>query len=218
MENPPPTNALETDLQEVAALVVRMLSLVRESVRHAARALIHADPEGAVRAATLDTEIDALQQTLERRILVIIARRRPTATDLRFLGAMHRALTDVERAGDYAVHIARAGAELAASPPLKRYLDMRRMLIVADLMLEATIAALADGDEDAARRAHAMDEEIDELYEQVQRELLTYMMADPATIPVATELLAVGRHLERLGDHVENVCEHIVFWRSGERL
>ncbi len=218
MDASPPSTALDHDLQEVVALVVRMLSLVRESARFAAEALIDGDPTAADRAAANDREIDALQETLERRILVIIARRQPTATDLRFLGAMHRALTDVERAGDYAVHVARAGAELAASPPLKRYLDMRRMLDVADLMLEATIAALADGDVEAARRALAMDDEIDDLYEQVQRELLTYMMADPATVPVATKLLAVGRHLERLGDHVENVCEHIVFWRSGERL
>ncbi|MEX2501013.1 MAG: phosphate signaling complex protein PhoU [Trueperaceae bacterium] len=209
---------LDHDLQEVAAQVVRMLSLVRESVGHAGRALIHADPDGAERAVTVDREIDDLQEVLERRILLIIARRRPASEDLRFLGAMHRALADVERAGDYAVHVARAGAALADRPPLKRYLDMQRMLEVADAMIEATIAALVEADADAARSAFRMDEEIDDLYEQVQRELLTYMMADPATIPVATRLLSVGRYLERLGDHLENVCEHIVFWRSGERI
>jgi phosphate transport system protein len=85
-------------------------------------------------------------------------------------------------------------------------------------MLDTVISALADSDEQAARRALSMDEEVDELYEQIQRELLTYMIEDSRTITPATKLLAVGRYLERLGDHLENVCEHILFWLTGERI
>jgi len=211
-------NALDQDLQMITAEMVRMLSLVRESVGFARGALIDADAAAAERCAGNDQQVDELQDRLEQHILSVIARRQPTAKDLRFLGAMHRALSDIERAGDYAVHVARSGAELADRPPLKKYTDMKRILEVEDAMLDTTIAAIAESDADAARRALAMDEEIDELYEQIQRELLTYMLEDPNTIGQATKLLSVGRYLERLGDHIENVCEHIVFWITAERV
>lgn len=211
-------NALDSDLQDITAQTVRMLSLVRESLHLARSALIDADVAAAERCVANDAAIDELQDVLEQRLLTVIARRQPAARDLRFLGAMYRALSDVERAGDYAVHVATAGAELAAQPPLKKYLDLRRILEIEEEMIDTVISALADSDERAARRALAMDEEVDELYEQIQRELLTYMIEDSRTITPATKLLAVGRYLERLGDHLENVCEHILFWLTGERI
>ncbi len=211
-------NVLEQELMQVNATTVRMLSMVRESVRLARTALLDADLAASERCIAGDRAIDALQRDLETQCLTIIARRQPAARDLRFLGAIVQALADIERAGDYAVHVARAGAELAAAPPLKKYLDMARILTVLDEMLEVTMRAMAEGDAAAARSALALDEEIDELYEQIQRELLTYMMADPHTINAATKLLAVARYLERCGDHLENVNEHIVFWLTGQRI
>lgn len=211
-------NVLQQDLQEVGNTVVRMLSMVREGVQLAKRALIDADLDAAERCIQGDREIDRLQRELESRCLTVIARRQPAAADLRFLGAVVQALADVERAGDYAAHVARAASELAANPPLKKYLDMARILDVLDEMLEVTMRALAEADEGAARQAIAMDEEIDQLYEQIQRELLTYMMADPKTINVASRLLSVARYLERCGDHLENVNEHVIFWLTGQRI
>jgi len=210
-------NALDHELQEVTAETVRMLSMVRESVGLAKRALVEGDPSAADACKENDGEIDALQARLEHHILSVIARRQPAAKDLRFLGAMHRSLTDIERAGDYAVHVAMTGKELAAEPPLKKYTDMSRILDIEDQMVDTTIAALADSDEEKARTSLHMDEEIDQLYEQIQRELLTYMMEDPSTISKATKLLSIGRYLERLGDHVENVNEHILFWLTATR-
>jgi phosphate transport system protein len=211
-------NARDQELQDITAEIVRMLSLVRESLDLARRALIDGEIDAAERCGRNDRAIDELQDQLEHKILSVIARRQPAAGDLRFLGAMHRALSDIERAGDYAAHVATAGADLATRPPLKKYTDMKRILEILDRMLDAVIGALADSDAEAARRARAMDEEVDELYEQIQRELLTYMMEDTRAITPATKLLSVGRYLERLGDHLENVCEHIVFWRTAERL
>ncbi|MDQ3397128.1 MAG: phosphate signaling complex protein PhoU [Deinococcota bacterium] len=211
-------NMLEMKLQEINGEVVRMLSHVKESVELARQALIYADPEAAARCTENDRRVGLIQDQLERDILTLIARRQPAASDLRFLAAMYRALADIERAGNYAEHVARAGAELATSPPLKKYLDLARVFDVIVAMIEETIKALAESDVQAARRAHVMDDEIDDLYQQVQRELLTYMMEDPKTISRATKLLNVGRYLERLGDHFENVNEHIIFWLTGERL
>jgi phosphate transport system protein len=211
-------NALDQDLQEINASVVRMLSLVREETDLAKRALIDADLQAAETCVKNDSAVDDLMTRLEQRILVVIARRQPAARDLRFLGAMYRALADIERAGDYAVHVAKAGAELAQKPPLKKYNDMRRILEILNVMGEATISALADSSMAKAQEAHAMDKEIDDLYEQIQRELLTYMMEDSNAIGTATKLLSVARNLERLGDHLENVNEHIMFWLTNTRI
>jgi phosphate transport system protein len=211
-------NALDQDLQEINASVVRMLSLVREETDLAKRALIDADMQAAEACVKNDVAVDDLMTKLEQRILVVIARRQPAARDLRFLGAMYRALADIERAGDYAVHVAKAGAELAQKPPLKKYNDMRRIMDILNVMEEATIGALADSSMSKAKEAHAMDKEIDDLYEQIQRELLTYMMEDKNAIGTATKLLSVARNLERLGDHLENVNEHIMFWLTNTRI
>ena len=212
-------NALSQDLQEVNASALRMLSLVREETELAKRALIDSDAAAAETCIKLDKEqVDPLMLSLEQRILTVIARRQPTATDLRFLGAVYRALADIERAGDYAVHVARAGAELAQQPPLKKYTDMKHILDILSAMIEKTIQAMADSSVETAKAAHAMDKEVDDLYEQIQRELLTYMMEDPKAIGPATKLLGVARQLERLGDHLENVNEHIIFWLTSERF
>ncbi|HRN19010.1 MAG: phosphate signaling complex protein PhoU [Trueperaceae bacterium] len=209
---------LELDLQAITGDLVRMLSLVRESCEWARRALIEAEPGAAAHCAKLDAEIDAIQASLEMRILTVIARRQPAARDLRFLGAALQALADIERAGDYAEHVASVGERLAQQPPIKKYLDMQRIFEVLFVMIDTTTKAFAEGDAAAARRAHALDSEIDDLYDQIQRELLTYMLADTSTIGRASDLAAVARYLERLGDHLENVNEHIIFWLEAVRL
>ena len=211
-------NALDQELQKINASTVRMLSQVRESVNLAQRGLVEADVESAQKCIDDDVHIDKIQEQLEQRILSVIARRQPAARDLRFLGAVHRALSDIERAGDYAVRVARASIALSEKPPLKKYLDMDRILTILSTMIEVTIKALTESDIEAARHAWVMDDEIDDLYGQMERELLTYMIEDVNTISVASQLLSVGRSLERLGDHIENVNEHIIFWLTGERL
>lgn len=195
-----------------------MLSIVKEEIGLAKAALIEADIEAAERCIANDKQVDDLMDELEQRILTVIARRQPAASDLRFLGATYRTLADIERAGDYAVHVARAGAKLAASPPIKKYNDLKHILDILETMTETTIHALADSSEAKAREAHHMDKSVDDLYEQIQRELLSYMIEKPELISTGTELLSVARNLERLGDHLENVNEHIVFWLTSERL
>lgn len=209
---------LESDLQAISGDVLRMLSLVRESCEYARQSLIEGRRDAAEKCRELDDEIDRLQAELEIRILTLIARRQPAAADLRFLGASLQALADIERAGDYAEHVANAGVELAKEPPLKKYLDIQRIFEVILEMIDTTAKAFAEGDAHAARRSHALDNEIDELYDQIQRELLTYMLADTGAIGRATKLSQVARYLERLGDHLENVNEHVIFWLEGKRL
>ena len=211
-------DTLNQDLLEINASTVRMLSQVREAAGLAQQALIQADLEAAQKCIEGDDAIDKLMRQLEKQVLIVIARRQPAARDLRFLGAIYRSLADIERAGDYAVRVARAARVLAQKPPLKKYLDMERILTVISTMIEVTIKALAESDIEVAKQAWAMDNEIDDLYQQIERELLTYMIEDPLTISVSTQLLSIGRYLERFGDHIENVDEHIIFWLTGVRL
>lgn len=209
---------LAEDIQAITADLLRMLSLVREATDLARRALIEQDADAAERCIAGDDAIDRVQADLEMRILTVIARRQPAARDLRFLGAAYQALSDIERAGDYAEHVASASLELAKEPPLKRYLDLQRIFEVLARMFDVSMKAVAERDKDAALEAHAMDQEIDELYQQIQRELLTYMLESTGAIGRATKLLDIARYLERLGDHIENVDEHVVFWLTGERM
>ena len=211
-------NPLQEDIEAIAADIVRMLSLVKEACELARRSLIDQDVAAAEACMAGDDAIDAVQDDLELRVLTVIARRQPAARDLRFLGAAYQALPGIERAGDYAEHVARAAIELADQPPLKRYTDLQRIFEVLNRMLDTTMKAFAEADLAAAQRAHAMDNEIDELYRQIQNELLTYMMESPDAVGRANLLLEVARYLERLGDHIENVDEHVIFWLTGERV
>jgi len=213
-----PSNVLESNLHDIAAAIVRMLSLTRESTELAKRALLYGEADAARQCIDNDKKIDAAQLEIEQTILTVIARYQPNTTNLRFLGAMYRALSDIERAGDYAEHVARAGVELATQPQLKKYTDLSRILDVLVNMLDKTSKAVAEADLQVAHDAGEMDNEIDELYQQIQRELLTYMMENPKRIGVAIQLLNVTRFLERLGDHLENVNEHIIFWLTNERV
>ena len=211
-------NPLQEDIRSVTGDLVRMLSLVKEACELARRGLIDQDVVAAKACIAGDDAIDAVQADLEMRVLTIIARRQPAARDLRFLGAAYQAILAIERAGDYAEHVASAAIVLADQPPLKRYTDSQRIFEVLGRMIETTMKAFAEADLAAAQRAHAMDNEIDELYRQIQDELLTYMIESPETVARANRLLEVARYLERLGDHIENVNEHVVFWLTGKRL
>lgn len=211
-------HGLDQGLQGLVAELVRMLSLVRHSNDLARRALIERDVSAAEECRDNDAVIDRMMEDLERNVITIIARHQPTAGDLRFLGAVYRSLADVERAGDYALHVARVGAELASQEPLKKYVDLERIMVVIDEMIEQTMKALTESDAGAAREALAMDDEIDILEQQIQRELLTMMMENSKVISSALLLMNTTRYLERLGDHLENVNEHLIFWLTGERL
>lgn len=211
-------SAFEQSLHGLVAELVRMLSLVRHSNDMARRALLHREVAAAEECSRNDQEIDRMLEELEQTVITIIARHQPAARDVRFLGAVYRSLADVERAGDYALHVARTGAELTASEPIKKYQDLTRIMEVIDEMIDHTMKALTESDADAARVALAMDDEIDVLEQQIQRELLTLMMENPKVIGPALLLMNTTRYLERLGDHIENVNEHLIFWMTGERI
>lgn len=194
-----------------------MLGTVERMLPVAAEVLLHerADLLGEVRS--LDREVDAQEAQLEAECLRIIALHQPVARDLRLVALILKSLSDIERMGDYVVHVAEDGAELAQAPALKKYVNLSRMLSRLTEMSQNLRTSLADRDVTRAENTTRMDDEVDELYEQIQRELVTYMLEDPRNISKALMLMRVGRSLERVGDHMENVAERVRYWVTGSR-
>ena len=210
--------ALERDIREVSADFIRMISYTFEQLELAGNVLLEKNIADAQRVHDLDHTVDELEIKIETECLKIIARHQPVASDLRLVAAVLKSLTDLERVGDYAVHVADDGRLLAAEPPLKRYINLGQMIARLKTMLEATSRAFTERDAAAALEAAQMDQTIDDLYEQTQRELVTYMLEDPRTITKALALLRVGRSLQRIGDHIENVSDRVQYWLTGQRL
>ena len=207
--------ALEHDLGRITEAALRMVSQVREMVSATTEALVEASLAKAQQVVRADAEVDRMELDIENEALSAIAKHQPVATDLRFITTILKAITDLERSGDYAVHIAEDAAILAGEPPLKRYVVLSEMGRRLEEMLDLLAKSIAENDEPAAKRARVLDDEVDGLYEQITRELLTYMLEDPRTISKALTLIRVARSYERLGDHLENVAERLRFWQTG---
>jgi phosphate transport system protein len=209
--------ALERDLRELSAEFVRMMSLNLEQLSLAGKVLLEREIDKIDAVHEIERRVDELELKLEAECLKIIARHQPVAGDLRLIAAILKSLSDLERVGDYAVHVADDARLLASEPPLKRYINLAQMITRLKSMLEAASFAFVQRDATSAQQAAQVDLEIDDLYEQIQRELVTYMIEDPRTITKALALLRVGRSLQRIGDHVENVLERVQYWVTGER-
>ncbi len=207
---------LDRELNRITEETIRMISLVREMVEKSSKALAEQDPRLAQEVVAQDNQVDQMELQIEAEVITLMARQALVASDLRFTFTIIKALTDLERAGDYAAHVAEDVRLLAKEPPLKNYItlpDMGRRLAG---MLDLIAKAIAERDLEAAKEVFRRDDEIDGLYEEVSRELLTYMMEDPRTITKALTLGRVARSYERLGDHLENISERIIYWLTGK--
>ncbi|WP_135257821.1 phosphate signaling complex protein PhoU [Thermus caldilimi] len=207
---------LDKALNELAGETLRMLSLVREMTQKATEALVEGNRAKAEEVIAKDQEVDALELKIENQAVAVIARHQPVASDLRLIFTIIKALTDLERAGDYAMHVAEDALLLAQEPPLKRYVTLPEMGKRLLEMMDTLGKAVAERDPGLARKVVEMDDQVDGLYEEVTRELITYMLEDPRTITKALTLMRVARSYERLGDHLENVAERVIYWLTGE--
>jgi phosphate transport system protein len=149
---------------------------------------------------------------------LLIATQGPIAGDLRTLASTLNIITDLERMADHAAGIAKITLLIGDEPPLKPLIDVPRMAEVSREMLAASLQAFVNRDKAAAYAIAARDDEVDQLYDQVYRELLTFMMADPSTINRATHLLWVAHNLERIADRVTNICERVLYLVTGKMV
>ncbi len=202
-------------IQDLRDAIVSMASMVDKAIARATDSLRQQDLNLARQVIADDRKINEFRWQTEGEALLIIATQAPMAGDLRLMSAAIHITTDLERMADHAAGIAKIVIETADEPLLKPLVDLPRMSDLARTMLADSITAYVEGDEPMARQIARRDDELDALYNQVYRELLTFMLADPATINRATHLLWVAHNLERIGDRVTNICEQIVFTATG---
>ncbi len=197
--------------------LLRMGALVREAVRRSVKSLKDQDLDLAKAVVEDDEVVDTLEHDIETKCLTLLALQQPMAVDLRFIGTALKAVTDLERMADHASDIAKVALRIGRTPLIKPLVDIPRMAEAVERMLEDGLRAFVGRDAEAALEVATRDDEVDQLCGQVYRELLTYMMEDPRNISQATNLLFVAQYLERVGDHVTNLAEWVVYLVKGER-
>ncbi len=203
------------ELEETQNELLSIGRLVESSIHDALEALKSRDLDASQRVVDDDDEIDRRQIALEERCIDVMARQQPMAVDLRTLVSVIQVASELERMGDYAEGIAKISLLMGTEPPLKPLIDIPRMADRATDMLRVSLDALVNRDNEAAARVESADDEVDELYEQVYRELLSYMFADPRSITRATYLMWVAHDLERIADRATNIAERVIYVTTG---
>jgi phosphate transport system protein len=207
---------LEHNLAGVQEDMLVMADMVDSAIQRSIMALKDRDLDLARRVIADDAKVNRKRYDTEERCLELIATQQPLAGDLRTIVAVLHMIVDLERIGDHAEGIAKIVVMLADEPPLKPYVDLPRMADIASDMLRDAIEAFKHRDAELARSTINRDDEVDALYDQVYRELLTYMLNDPRTIERATHLVWVAHNLERIADRVTNVCERVAYLVTGK--
>lgn len=211
-----PRQTLEQELERLQDQVLVLGSMVGEALVESVRLLKARDIEGSKRLIAADRAINEKRFAIENDVLTLIATQQPMASDLRILATILEIITELERMGDYAKGIGRINVMIGEEPLLKPLIDIPYMANKVRDMLGRALDAFVRRDVEAARAIPKEDDEIDNLYNQVYRELLTFMMQDPHTIDRASYLLWVAHNLERAADRVTNICERVVFTVTGE--
>jgi phosphate transport system protein len=205
-------------LDSLANCVAQMGGLVEAQFASAIEAIAKRDTRQAESAIANDERVDQLQQSVEEQALKVLALRQPMAVDLRATLAAIRIASELERIGDYAKNIGKRALVLNREPPIRLTQSLARMGRQAMTQLKNVLDAYSDHDANAAKSVWNQDEEIDELYNSLFRELLTYMMEDPRTIGLCTHLLFIAKNIERAGDHATNIAETVYHMSTGDYL
>jgi len=192
--------------------------LVENAVLQSVEILKKQDLEAARRLVAADADVNRMRYEIETETLILIARQQPMAGDLRTLAAVLEIATELERIADYAKGIAKITIKLGTEPLMKPLIDIPRMAVLSADMLHRALLCFADRDASTARAIAAEDQVLDDLYDQVYRELITYVLADAKNIDGANHLMWVAHNLERTADRSVNICERVIFMTTGEMI
>ncbi|HET9015399.1 MAG TPA: phosphate signaling complex protein PhoU [Thermomicrobiaceae bacterium] len=205
----------DRQLAQLGNELIMLGGTVEHAVARAVEALRQRDAAAARAVIIADRAIDDRVYQLEEQALRLIATQQPLATDLRVVAATLFIMTELERIGDYAEGIAKITLQVAEEAPLKPLIDIPRMAEIVAEMLHDSLSAFIDRDLERCEAIWLRDDDVDALYDQVFRELLTYMLANPATVEPATRLIWAAHNLERIADRVTNICERTAFVITG---
>ncbi len=212
------TRYFHEELEQIKEKVLKLGSLVETMVENAVMSLVDRDSRLARETIVSDDRSDHLEVEIDDACVRMLALHQPAAGDLRFITTAMKVRNDLERMADQAVNISQRALELNEEPQLKPYIDIPIMSQLAQKMLRECLDAFVRKDVGLARQVIEADNKVDALKNQVFRELLTFMMGDPTTIPRAIRLLLVSRHLERIADHATNIAEMVVFLVEGKNI
>jgi len=199
------------ELEALKQTLLAMGGLVEDQIRRVMRALLERDDALAQEVIDRDQQVNAYDVEVDETCVSLLALHQPTAGDLRFITTAMKIVTDLERIGDQAVNIAQRVLELNREPQLKPYIDLPRMAEKAQQMVKESLDAFVARDTALARKVCAEDADVDALKEQLFRDLLTFMMQDPKTIPRAIRLILISRFMERVADHATNIAEMVIY-------
>jgi len=213
-----PERHFDEELQGLKEKLLEMAAMAEEQIGLAVRSLKDRKEEMAYSVIEKEEDINRLDLEIDDMCLRLLALRQPMATDLRFITSAMKISSDLERIGDLAYNIAERSLHLLKYPLLKPLIDIPRMAELSQRMVRDAIQAFINHDDNLARDVCKRDDDIDSLNDQIFRELLTFMMADPGTITRAVELILVGRHLERIADHATNIGEDVFYMVKGRTI
>ncbi|MCK4423913.1 MAG: phosphate signaling complex protein PhoU [Candidatus Omnitrophica bacterium] len=208
----------DEELKKLKEKLLRMSSLTEQAISFSIKALVDRRPELADKVIKSDDAINMLEIEIDELSLKLLALRQPQAGDLRFITSTMKINNDLERIGDLAVNIAERAVNLLKAPVLKPLIDIPRMAETAQAMLKDSLDAFVNKDSKLAGSVCKRDDEVDNLNDQIFRELLTYMIQDPKTIERAVGLILTARNLERIADHATNICEDVIYMVNGKTI
>ncbi|WP_289293999.1 phosphate signaling complex protein PhoU [Romboutsia ilealis] len=182
------------------------------------KCMLNQDIEGCKKVINQDDKIDELREYIRDRSIELLALKQPMAKDLRYIYALGSIAIELERIGDYAVNIAEESIKIGQDKYIKDLIDIPKMYEECKKMILGVKESLENEDEDLAREIALNDDNVDSLYDRVQEDCLKIMNDNPQTINQGVNLLFIGRHLERIGDHTTNICEKIIFAIKGEMI
>ncbi len=208
----------DEELQELRSHLLEMGGLVEKQIADAIRALVERDDEFARLIIERDRTVNRMEVQIDDLCLRLLALHQPAARDLRLITTALKITTDLERAGDMAENICERVLELCREPQLKPLIDVPRMAAIAQDMLRQSLDAFVREDTELALQVCHQDDEVDQLADQLLRELLTFMLEDPHTISRALRLIFISKYLERLADHATNIAEMVIFMVKGKSI
>ena len=208
----------DTDLKKLRAMMAEMGGIVENQVALASHAILQRDGEAAGKAVAEDSKVDGLERDIEQFVVRILALRQPMAADLRFIIASLKMTGDLERIGDYAANAAKRSIVLSQFNLPFSLAGLSNMFRLVQAQLKSIIDAVGTGDAEKAVEVWRSDQAVDDVYNGIFRELITYMMEDPRNITPCTHLLFIAKNLERIGDHATNIAETVHYAVLGEVL
>jgi phosphate transport system protein len=210
--------SFDLELDKLRTMILAMGGKVEQMIAGSVKSLSERDSDLASRIIAMDHEVNGFEVAIDEKCLELLALRQPAARDLRFITLALKIVTDLERIGDQCANVAKRVREINEEPPIKPYIDIPRMAHWTEIMLKESLDAFVRGDVDLAVKVCKDDNFVDELNIQIQRELLSFMIEDPATITRAIKLNYISKYLERIADHATNIAEMVIFMVKGKDI